>query len=283
MILRNIFVIFAMSIPTWTFAQSLALSTEEREAYERYEAEISVPAGFLAADAFASIQADYTVNPQDAKRIRTLCAQMETHKYVHNYLLETAQERLANKRRIESAYWDSISALLIPTNPDMAGEFVGHAVKLMNDWEVTDTAEARLMDNAIRLARRRKETPCLSFAREEMDSLKAILSKGQIENTLYSKNAQQINAKVETIWQMLAAEGITYSLDKNDNLKKAATFYMKEQFVKDYYIDEPDLIASNLDDLYRHKPRIVSMYEGLKQKESVRSRHNDRVEATFSW
>lgn len=272
-----------LSIPAYAFSQIPAFSDEERRAFESHRKEMAVPVEFLAADAMASIQEEYQVSPSDERTLRDLCVRMETHKYVHNYLLETAQERMTNKRQIEVSYWDSIASLLIPLNPEIVGQFVGFAVCLSSELNLSEDTRARLRNNAFHLVRRLRESPCQSLAWEEMDTLKALLTYEQIETVLHAKNTQLVNEKVKTVWKALETAGLTDGLNREADLKRASLFYTKEYFIKDYYLGDRDMISANLEDLNRHKPRIVNMYEGLRQKDSVRKRHKDKVGAPYFW
>jgi hypothetical protein len=157
-----------LSLPLGAQSQSLVFTDEERKAYEENRDEMTVPVEFLAADALAAIQADYEVNPYDIKELRRLCVRMETHKYIHNYILETARQRLDRKRDIEIQYWDSIAVRLIPHNPATAGRFVGYAISMSKELALTDETNAILMQEGIRLFQLlRAKSVCRSCSRRD--------------------------------------------------------------------------------------------------------------------
>lgn len=272
-----------LSLPMGAQSQSLVFSDEERKAYEENMTELAGPVEFLAADALASIQADYVVNPYDVKELRRLCVRMETHKYVHNYILETARQRLNRKRDIETQYWDSIAARLIPHNPATAGRFVGHAISMADELELADETRAMLVRNGIRLFRLLRANPCADFAREEMDTLKSVLNSEQLEKVIDRSNEREVSSRANAVWQALATADLTDDLDKEADLKRAETYIRKELLIRDYYIGDPSLVSANLDDLYRHKPRIITMYEGLLQRESIKKKHEEKVGFEFAW
>lgn len=270
-------------LPFETKSQSHVFTDEEQRAYEENKTEMVVPVEFLASDAFAAIQADYKVNPYDAKTIRSLCVRMETHKYIHNYILETAQQRIRHKRDIEILYWDSIAAYLIPVNPEMAGRFVGYAISISKELDLTDETNAILVQEGIRLFQLLRANPCANLAREEMDTLKSVLNREQIEKVIHRRNKTEVANRVQSIWETLANAEIIEELDEDAERKRAETYIQKELFIRDYHIGDHSLISTNLDDLYRHKPTIINMYEGLLQRESINKKHEEKVGFEYSW
>ena len=281
--INTLLVCAMLLLPLGAQSQSLVFTDEERKAYEENRTELTVPVEFLAADALAAIQTDYEVNPYDIKELRRLCVRMETHKYIHNYILETARQRLNRKRDIEIQYWDSIAVRLIPHNPEMAGQFVGYAISMSKELDLTDETNAILMQQGIRLFRLLRANPCADLAREEMDTLKSVLSREQIEKVIHRRNKTEVANRVQSIWEALANADMTDDLDKDADLKRAETYIQKELFIRDYYIGDHSLISANLDDLYRHKPRIITMYEGLLQRESIKKKHEEKVGFEYAW
>ena len=281
--INTLLVCAMLLLPFETKSQSLVFTDEEQRAYEENKTEMVVPVEFLAGDAFAAIQADYKVNPYDTKTIRRLCVRMETHKYIHNYILETAQQRIRHKRDIEIQYWDSIAAYLIPVNPEMTGRFVGYAISMSKELDLTDETNAILMQEGIRLFQWLRVNPCVNLAREEMDTLKSVLNPEQIEKVIHRRNKTEVDNRVQSIWETLANAELIEELDKDAEQKRAETYIQKELFIRDYYIGDHSLISANLDDLYRHKPTVINMYEGLLQKESIKKKYEEKVGFEYSW
>jgi len=271
-------------LPAMTlYAQEVSYSKEEQRAWNEHKTEMAEPVEFLAADALASIQSDYTVNPYDVRNLRNLCRQMETHKYLHYFILETAAGRLSIKREIERQYWDSIAPILIPSNPTMAGTYTGYVIQMVNELKLSNDTLFALKTLSLDYARRLRKDPCAYFAKEEMDTLKTLLNRQQLESVINNINAKVVENRCESLWNALEEAGLSVELNKATDLRQASTFYLQEMFVRDYYIGDRPLIDANLNDLYRHKPRCIRMYEGIRLKEAVKKKHEERVGAEFSW
>lgn len=265
------------------YADNLDFSAEEQAAWEAHKESITEPAEYLGADALAGIEADYKVDPYDEERLRDLCHRMERHKYVHNYILESAADRLQYKRLIESQYWDSISAILIPSNPGMAGRYLGYAVMMKEQLAITEEGIRILTDRAIEYAGLLRKTPCATFAQEELTLLHSLFDRQQIEKIIDRRNETTIASRTQRLWQALEKAGLTAELDEAEDRERASMYYRKEQFIRDYFAGDRSLMDANLIDLNRNKPRVIRMYEGVLQKEAVRKRHEERVGKEFSW
>jgi hypothetical protein len=280
---RNLIVSLAWLWPALAFPQHTDWTEAEREAFDLHREEIAAPTEFLGEDAFASIQADYTVRPGDARAIRRLCRQMETRKYLHNFILETSEERLRSKREIGKHYLDSLAMLLIPANPGMAGRFIGYAVSMKEELGLTEEQRNFLLEQAVGFARRQRTAPCADYGREETAVLKTVLDAGQTERIINARNTPAAAEKTSTVWTALAVAGLNGQLDSIEDCRRACRYYLKESFISDYYAGDAELTAANLEDLHRHKPRIVTMYEGLRQRTAIRRKHEEKVGREFTW
>lgn len=269
--------------PALAFPQHPGWTEAEQEAFARYRTEIEAPSEFLGEDAFAALQADYYVRPRDAREIRRLCRRMETRKYVHNFILETPEERLRSKREIGELYLDSIAMLLIPANPAMAGRFIGYAVSMEEELGLAEGVRSFLRQQAAAFARRLRAAPCAETGREETFVLRTVLGAGQAERVINARNAPAAEGKVRSVWAALAAAGLDGQLDSVADCRRACSYYLKEAFIRDYHAGDAELTSANLEDLYRHKPRIVTVYEGLLQRTAIRRKHEEKVGREFTW
>lgn len=281
--IKSLFTFWALWPSITLSAQGLTYSTEEQKAWNDHRNEMTEPVEFLAADALSAIQSDYIVNPYDVKKLRSLCSRMETHMYLHNYILEAASERHSIKQEIETLYWDSIAGILIPFNPTMAGTYTGYAVKMAEELKLSEDTLFTLNSLSIGYARRLRTDPCAYFAKEEMDTLKSIIDRQRLEKVIIAINAKEVENRCEQLWQRLESAGLTIELDKAIDLRQASNFYQKEMLIRDYFIDSRELTEANLADLYRHKPRCIKMDEGLRQREAVKKRHEEKVGDEFAW
>lgn len=281
--IRAVLLFFVILSTSKMFAQGLSYSSEELQVWEENKEEIAKPVEFLAADALAEIQASYQVNPYDIKPIRSFCLRMETHKYLHNYILEDPCERHLNKCRITKLYWDSIAARLIPYNPQIAGSYIGHAVSMASELNISSDSLQKIFEAALFFFRRQRESPCASFVNEEMDSIKMYLSKTQLDRLINALNENEADRLCHQLWEELESACLTDNLDKTSDIGRAYKYYLKELYINTYYMNDASLLEENLTDLYRHKPRIIQMYEGLSKLDAIKKKHEAKVGAEFSW
>ena len=272
-----------LSITTQMYPADFTYTDVEQAAWEKHKSEISIPLTFLASDAMASIQMKYVIDSTQIPSLQELCLKMERHKYLRNYIDGDAVVKTINKTRIENIYQDSIQALLIPANPDIAGRFLGYAVSLFPELHISRQCRDSIIDDALTIARRLRLSPCDDYAIEEMDSLKEHLTREQIEMIIKRRNASAALNRACQVWSDLEQAKLIADFDQNTQIDRAFRFYMAEMQIRDYYIGNWELINANLEDLYRHKPRIIKMHEGLSQREAIEKKHEEKVGVQFSW
>ena len=279
----TILTVLVLLLPLEAMAQSLAFTAEEQTAYDTHRASIEEPSEFLGEDVLAELQERYSVRPENVRKLRSLCRRMETHRYLHNFIPETARERYRIRQTIRERYMDTIAVLLIPDNPEMAGRYAGYAVNLAEKLGLPEETVHILTELAAGFSRRLREDPCASIARREMEALRTVLGREQTEKVADAANARMADSRIQAVWNALEKAGLSEQLDSVADCGHARTFYLKEAFLRDYYADDASLVSANLNDLYRHKPRMVTMYEGLRQQAALRKRHEEKVGGQFSW
>lgn len=280
--------IFALALctlagATSAAAQPLTLTDEEQKVVLEHWPEMEKPVNFLAEDALAAIEADYVVTPNRRESVAKLCQLAEIRKYAGNYLHPDPADRLRHKREIESLFRDSINAILIPLNPDLTGRATGYALMMRRHLELSPGKQDTLMEYALDYARRLHENPCANFAREEMDMLIRELDTEQLTQALNAKNSAAARLRSQQLWRAIVEAKLDVAQDSAAQVHRAYKYYNRELYILDYYVEQPSPLRANLDDLYRHKPTIVKMYEGIGMRQKVIEKHAEKVGNEYAW
>ena len=264
-------------------AQSLMSDTQETEIWGQHFTEIVVPLNFLSEDLYQSIRNKYICNSLITKSLRRLCYECERRKYLYNYLHLYPKDRFKLKEKIDSIYQDSINALLIPANQAISGPLISITLNMSDVLGLDSTKYNAMMNKALSFARIKKQYPCQSFAKEEIEVLKENLSRKQIEKVIKLKNITLSHDRAQSAWSALSKANVVEPSDSADYVSLAFSYYQLEAFIFDYYLDEPDVIDNNLRDLYTRKPQVIKMYEALYNKEAIKQNHQKKVGVEYAW
>jgi hypothetical protein len=264
-------------------AQTAIFNDAETAIIRTHEQEMKEPVSFLADDAFAEIESKCNVSPNVAGQVRMFCFIKETRKYICNYDSITVAERVTRKKEIEEQYMDSISRLLIPLNPNITGLVTGYALMMSRHLNLMPERHDSLMGYAIDYARRLRQNPCTYFAREEMDKLRRTLDDEQLKSAINAKNTTPARNRATALWQAVVNAHLEEGLDSTQQVRRAFLYYRNEMYIRDYFVEQQELLQANLNDLYMHKPKIIKMYEGIGTKEAVIKRHEKKVGMEFAW
>lgn len=281
----NKVLVFILSLPFAISAvgQTKYLSKAEQAVWQEHEAEIEPPVSYFASDAFVEVTENRLYDRRDASSIKMLCYTKELRKYLCNYLYEDEIERFHSKKEIEENYLDSINAFLLPHNPKMTGEATGYALMAAKYAELTTKQKDTLLLMAVDYARRLRLNPCISFAKEEMDNLKSVLTDKQLIVALTVKNEKPSRIKAEVMWQAIVNAHLEEEQDSSKQVGIASRYYLQEMIIFDRYQGCQDLLQANLEELYMRKPTIVKIYEGIEKKRTIVEKHNKKVGMEYAW
>ena len=273
-----------MSCFICSYSQNVGLTLVEQSTYDKFKTEIEVNAQFAYEDEFVRLSKKYEVPDNKKELIGRYCHDKELKKYICNYKnYESLACRLAEKEQIDSVYMDSIFAHLVPYNPQMTGRAISLALYFADLLSLTPEDVSVLTENAVDYARRLSRNPCTSFAAEEMAVLKNVLNYNQLRDLLEEKNSKEAFSKANWAWEKLKAARLTNELDSLKDVQRAYLYYRSELCIRDYYVSEEETLNNNLKDLYSHKPRIITMYEGLERRKQIQQRHEKKVGMEFAW
>lgn len=269
---------------TSAYSQQLGFDQSEQSVWEKHQSEIENNAQFLIEDLLFQMDNSYMIPSSKKSKIDQYVQDKERKKYLCNYKqYEHLSDRIKEKTKIDSLYQDSIFAILVPYNPQMTGQAISLALFFAEELALSQENTAILTAKAVDFARRVHKNPCEFFAVEEMLVLKQILSSTQLDAILEEKNSKKAKEKALQAWEALKYEGLTYDLDSINDIGRAFLYYRSEMSIRDYYVDNKELQENNLADIYRHKPRIIQMYDGLWQRKQINKKYEKKVGAEFSW
>lgn len=246
-----------------------------------------LPFAIIASeDAFEELRVKYVFDSGQASELLRILQKRETRKFSHNYIDFDSRSRTAAKTRIDSIYQDSINAILIPQNLNISGRNISMALRLAEAIRLSDKKEKKLMESALDYARRLKRNPCVDYAKEEMATLRKLLSKKQLEFVIDEKNKLQASIKAQKAWDELEKVGETIELDSLQQMIRANMYYSLEMRYFDLYVGDDELLAQNLSDLYKSKPKIIKMFEALEERKRIKAKKISKeksVSRAFSW
>ena len=265
------------------YAQTEITDSLKQQVWTEHFAEMVVPVSFLAEDEFVSLHKSYLMTSEQEAKIHEYCYNKEREKYLLNYMPVSVGQRLEEKNCIDSLYRDSINSVLIPFNPHITGQTIGTVFRNAPYIHLTDEKYQTLMQQALGFARKLYRNPCAYIAREEMDVLRKELTHEQLENIINWKNSKEARAKAVYLWQNVCDSEDISRADSTDQTNRAYLYYLKEMYIRDYYVGEKELIDNNLNDLYARKPKVVRIYEAKGMQKLVEKRHQERVGSEFAW
>jgi len=269
---------------TNSYAKGLGFNAPDQSIWEEYQTDIESHARFLYEEISYEFANSYEIPPSNKSIIDNLIKNKELKKYLCNYKsYESISDRVREKSQIDSTYLDSIFTLLVPFNPQMTGKAISLSLFFSQELSLSNDIVKVLTEKAVEFARRLHKNPCASFTVEEISVLKQQLTDSQLQDLLEEKNSKEAKAKAFQAWEALAKEQLTSEMDSINDTGRAYLYYRMEMCLKDYYADNKELLDNNLADLYKHKPRIIKMCDGLWQKKQILEKYEKKVNSGFSW
>jgi len=282
--LKSIISTFCLLGTAAGYSQQLVLTPLEQKLWEQHQNEIETHTRFLYEDLSYQMANTYVIPPSMKTKIDQYIHDKEQRKYLCNYKqYDHISDRVFDKQAIDSLYLDSIFANLVPYNPQMTGHAISLTLYFAKELSLTEENVKSLTVDAVDFARRLYRNPCAYFATDEIIALKRELTQNQLKDVLEEKNSKDAELKAVQAWNALRKAGLTSDLDSINDTGRAYLYYRSEMCIKDYHVDNKELLENNLADIYRHKPRIIQMYEGLWQKKQIQKKYEKKVGSEYSW
>jgi hypothetical protein len=266
------------------YSQQLVLTPLEQTLWEQHREDIETHSRFIYEELSYQTANTYVIPTLKKSKVNQYLQYKEQRKYLCNYKqYEHLSDRVKEKNEIDSIYLDSIFTVLVPYNPQMAGRAISLSLFFAEELALSQEDINVLTTSAVDFARRLHKNPCAYFVVDEMLILKQVLSNKQLKDVLEEKNSKEAKVKSVQAWNALKTAGLTCDLDSINDIGRAYLYYRSELCIKDYHVDNKELLENNLTDLYRHKPRIVQMYEALWQKKQIQKKYERKVSSEYSW
>ena len=271
----------------FAYSQQSMMNKRERYAVLEHFDECKHVVFLNAEDAYAELCLKYHVESKDSVYLSRLLTRREWHKCAHNFLDSVPTVRVREKMRIDSLYQDSIDALLIPFNHQISGKSISLALQLSEHFKLSNRKHRLLMDKALAFARMKRRNPLAWFAKEEMDVMKKVLTRKQIEIVLNEKNSLDARVKACKIWNDLEKAGLSEELDSAGQMFLLEKYFTLDMFYRDYFVGDDVTMKNNLDDLYRQRPRGIKMHEAMNTRRQIEAEAKEekkkKVGDAFAW
>lgn len=246
----------------------LPYTEEETKCLEKHTEAVLKLSSFNGMNAFAELCYRYLVPSVQSEYLRDLFLERERRKYLYNIMVQDAYYRVQKQLFIDSLYQDSIDIRLIPYNKQIAGELISLSLYLPT-MKLTTIQKNKLLDTGLKIAKKLRHNPRYNYDVEVMDSLKHQLSSNQLRTLLSARNMDAALEKARVAWNKIEKAGLIQGLDSTKEISLAQYYYIEEFTINDMYVGNEEYRMRNMRDLWAKQPKLVLMYESLRQKESL--------------
>lgn len=231
-----------------------------------------------AQDAFQELRQSYYLPQKDESYVYLLMLERETRKAAYDYISETPWDRVANKKRIDDLYQDSIDVRLLPHNDNVAGKNISMSLRFAPKMGVSTDSYNKILKLGLDVCKHIRKDPRYNYNVMVMDSLRNFLNKDQIVRVLRSKNAVQAVNKGVATWNEVKVAGLIENEDSASCCDNAIEYYLLEYVINDMYVGHDKVLKKNLSDLWKKQPLIVRMSGSLKKKEELKRKKEEEYE-----
>ena len=97
------------------------------------------------------------------------------------------------------------------------------------------------------------------------------------------KNNTVCEQKALRVWNILEENDLSNLLDSIVDVRFAQRYYKHEMFIQEYFVDQDDVLARNLAELYKAKPEIIKMYESINERNRIQSKKQNGKIIEAAW
>lgn len=251
---------------------------DELRIYEENVKDMSFRCKIAAQDAFQELRQTYYLPQEDENFVYKLILEREVRKATYDYLSETSKDRVANKKRLNDLYQDSIDVRLLPHNDKVAGANVSISLRFAQKLGVSTENYNKIIRLGISICKHLRKNPRYNYDVEVMDSLRNILSKDQLAWVLRAKNATPAVDKGIATWNEVKAAGLIENEDSASCTQNAIEYFLEEYVINDMFVGHDKVLKKNLSDLWKKQPLIVRMNGSIKKKEELAKKKEEENE-----
>lgn len=266
---------------------NIAFKPEETDVMEKHKAELAERSRIAYEDAYATLCKKYSVPKKVGKQLRRLVRLCEERKSTYDYIIPShPAQRIMAKQTIDSVFVDSIYAILIPYNEDIAGPNIAFALRYTNVLGLDEAQHEYLLQTAITMAHRLDKAPRLNLWDEEMETLQNTLDKEQQRRFFAQKNGIKAGKAMKDAWKRLYEAGLAAELDSVKDCSKAVVYYLQRERINDIYRYKTTERKRHIAELDKRKPLMVRMVDAIDKKTKAEKRKKEKeasIGKEFVW
>ena len=268
---------------TSVHASDFKWTEDELRIYEENSEAMFFRCKIAAQDAFQEMRQIYYLPQNDETFDYKLMLERETRKATYDYICDTPWDRVANKKRLDDLYQDSIDVRLLPHNDNLAGANVSIALRFADKMGVTPENYSKIISLGLSVAKHLRKDPRYNYDVEVMDSLRNFLSNEQLVRILRSKNAVQAVNKGIATWNEIKVAGLIENEDSASCCNNAIEYYLQESTINEMFVGHEKILKKNLSDLWKKQPLIVRMNGSIKKKEELAKKKEENDTNEMAW
>jgi hypothetical protein len=250
-------------------------TSDELAVQKDYAEKWSFMCKISAEDAFQVLRQNYVLPKKEEIFVLSLIFERECRKATYNILSDTPWERVANKKRIDDLYQDSIDVRLLPYNDKVAGANISMALRFADNMGIGKENYTKIMNLGLSVAKHLRIDPSYNYDIEVMDSLRNYLKKTQLIEMLSAKHALTCIQKGVATWNELQNAGMVMDEDSATCCNQAIDYYTMECVINEMFVGHEKQLKKNLSDLWKRQPLIVRMSGSLRNKKELTSKKSD--------
>lgn len=266
---------FGLALSANANATIIEWTADELAVQENHAEELAFMSKIAAEDAYQELRQDYVLSKEDIPFVEALIFERESRKATYNILCKKPWERVANKKRIDDLYQDSIDVRLLTYNDKVAGSNISIALRFAEHMGVSRENYSKIINLGLSVAKHRRVDPNYNYDIEVMDSLRNYLKKTQLIEVLSAKHALPCIKKGVATWNELQNAGMVMDEDSATCCNQAIDYYTMECVINEMFVGHEKQLKKNLSDLWKQQPLIVRMSGSLRNKEELTGKKND--------
>ena len=257
-------------------ATGVAMAQVPADTLRKYRQVIRETADENAHEAYLEILDKYIIDRSDIKTLQRLLYKREKLKARCRYQYPNSiRDRVRAKRAIDEVYRDSINAILIIFNKGISGENISAALRALKVIDLEPVRRKMILDEALSVARRRRENPNVDTWDEELEVITSCFGKDKMKGYFSIRNAEETTEKMQAAWQTVVDAGQTEDLDSAWECTRAYFYIFEELRLKCLYKNKKDILAKSLKNLHSEMPPLLRRQEALLKKDESEARKDD--------
>ena len=154
---------FGLALSANANATIFEWTSDELDVQKNHAEELAFMSKIAAEDAYQVLRQDYVLSKEDIPFVEALIFERESRKATYNILCQTPWERVANKKRIDDLYQDSIDVRLLTYNDKVAGSNISIALRFAEHMGVSRENYSKIIMVTRHILLTRRTFYCLMY------------------------------------------------------------------------------------------------------------------------